>query len=361
MERQTSTMCIACGASNEPYIDEIWDDRYGAPGKFSILKCVSCGQMVTSPLLAEEDLPALYSRYYPRREVDLTALRKEADAVLLEGAESKRYREGTDNQGHYLVKPGQRVLDIGCGSCVSLLEVRNLGGESWGIETDPNVRAIADHFGLTVHIGSIHDNPFPSVDFDLIVLNQVIEHVPDPVALLELVRGRLRPGGKVVLAFPNADSLNKRVSGRQWINWHVPYHLHHYNKKSFALIAKRAGYDVVGVRSITPNLWTILQLRAFGDDTVEGQPSTAWTSSGPSVPKEASFAMRWKNRFASRATGLAHGLIGPVNRMVDKLGMSDSLLVELRKDYQATMTVIEPCSAARDGDGQTSQDCAGHQ
>jgi SAM-dependent methyltransferase len=332
MTAQTPTTCIACGGPTRLYIEEIWDDRYGSPGKFSIRKCDRCSQMVTSPMLAETDLPALYSRYYPRREVDLVAIRKEADLVLLEGAAEKRQREGTDNQGHYLVKPGQRVLDIGCGSCVSLLEVRNLGAESWGIETDPNVRAIADHFGLTVHIGSIHDNPFPGADFDLIVLNQVIEHVPDPIALLKLVRGRLRPGGKVVLAFPNAGSLNKRFSQRQWINWHIPYHLHHYNKRSFALIAKQAGYRVASARTITPNLWTVLQLRAFGDVTTEGQASTAWTGAGPSIPKQASFAMRWKNRFASRATGLAHGLIGPINRVADRLGLGDSLLVELVKE-----------------------------
>jgi SAM-dependent methyltransferase len=324
--------CIACGANTEPYIDEIWDDRYGSPGTFSILKCVSCGQMVTSPPLAEKDLPELYSRYYPRREVDFNALRSEADAVLAEGAAHKRRREGTDNQGHYLVKPGQRVLDIGCGSCVSLLEVRNLGGESWGIETDPNVRAIADHFGLTVHIGSIHDNPFPGADFDLIVLNQVIEHVPDPIALLKLVRGRLRPEGRVVLSFPNSGSLNKLISGRKWINWHIPYHLHHYNKKSFAMIAKRAGYDVASLRTITPNLWTVLQLRAYGDATREGQASTAWTGSGPSIPADAPFAMRWKNRLASRAADFARGSIGPINRIADTLGMGDSLLVELTRD-----------------------------
>ena len=332
MMKATSTNCIACGAGNGPYIDEIWDDRYGSPGKFSILKCASCGQMVTSPLLEETDLPALYSSYYPRRDVDFNALRKEADAVLADGAKQKRYREGTDNQGHYLVQPGQRVLDIGCGSCVSLLEIRNLGGEAFGIETDPNVRAIADHFGLTVHIGSIHDNPFPGIDFDLIVLNQVIEHVPDPVALLKLVRGRLRPGGKVILSFPNAESLNKKISGRKWINWHIPYHLHHYNKTSFPLIAKRAGYKVASLRSITPNLWTILQIRAYGDETVEGRPSSAWTGSGPSISSKASFAMRWKNRLASRATGITHGLIGPVNRAADRLGLGDSLLVELIKD-----------------------------
>src|SRR5882724_7775738 len=211
MAEQTSTACIACGAATEPYVDEIWDDRYGSPGKFSILRCTNCGQMVTSPLLSEQDLPALYSRYYPRDNVDFSAIKREADLVLLPDAEAMRHLNGTDNQGHYLVKPGQKVLDVGCGSCVSLLEGRNLGGHAWGIETDPNVRAIADHFGLKVHIGSIHDNPFPGEDFDLIVLNQVIEHIPDPISLLKLARGRLRPSGKIVLAFPNASSFYKTL------------------------------------------------------------------------------------------------------------------------------------------------------
>ena len=194
--------CIACGGENRPYIDDIWDDRYGSPGKFSILKCLDCGQMVTSPLLSERDLPALYSRYYPRGSVDLEAIKREADLVLQPGAEATRHRNGTDNQGHYLVKPGQKVLDIGCGSCVSLLEIRNLGGEGFGVGADQTYARLRDHFGLNVHIGSIHDNPFPAEHFDLIVLNQVIEHVPDP-ALLKLVRARLRPRGKVIMATPN--------------------------------------------------------------------------------------------------------------------------------------------------------------
>jgi SAM-dependent methyltransferase len=321
--------CIACGSANAPYIDRIWDDRYGAPGIFSILKCTGCGQMVTSPPLAESDLPALYSRYYPRKNVDLEALRNEADAVLLPGAARKRYLDGTDNQGHYLVGPGQRVLDIGCGSCVSLLEIRNLGGEPWGIETDPNVRAIADHFGLTVHIGSIHDNPFPGVDFDLITLSQVIEHVPDPIALLTLIRGRLRPEGRVVLAFPNTTSLNKRVSGRKWVNWHIPYHLHHYNRASFAKIAAQAGYRVAGSRTITPNVWTLLQLRTFARTSIEGQASAAWAQSEASGSTASPAARSRKSRLVSHAVRIANVVVTPFNRAADAIGLGDSLLVEL--------------------------------
>jgi hypothetical protein len=98
--QRNSTSCIAGGGSVEPYIGEIWDDRYGCPGKFSILRCVSCRQMVTSPLLAEEDLPALYSQYYPRRETSFGAARQEADAVIAEGSERKRRQASPDPAGH---------------------------------------------------------------------------------------------------------------------------------------------------------------------------------------------------------------------------------------------------------------------
>jgi SAM-dependent methyltransferase len=202
-----------------------------------------------------------------------------------------------------------------------------------GIETDPNVRAIAEHFGLVVHIGSIHDYPFPGAEFDLIVLNQVIEHVPDPVALLSLIRRRLRPGGKIVLAFPNTSSLYKTIFGRRWVNWHIPYHLHHYNKRSFALIAARAGYDVVGARTITPNVWTILQLRALLHAAAEGQPVAAWAGARSAGSSGESAKVSGKQRLVR---AVADWLIGPFNRAVDKLGMGDSLLVELSRKRQAS-------------------------
>ncbi|WP_261323222.1 hypothetical protein [Rhizobium leguminosarum] len=75
--------------------------------------------MTTTPPLTEEDLPGLYSTYYPRREVDFSAIEREAALVNKPFAAFNRWMAGTEHQGHYLALPG--VLDVGCGSCISLL------------------------------------------------------------------------------------------------------------------------------------------------------------------------------------------------------------------------------------------------
>jgi SAM-dependent methyltransferase len=325
------TTCIACGSSLEVFIDRIWDDRYGCPGVFSVLQCGSCGQMVTTPHLTEAELPSLYSKYYPRRNIDFDALENESSLVAKKHARFKRWLAGTDNQGHYLAKPGQRVLDIGCGSCLSLLELRQLGVEPFGVEADPNVAIIAQRYGLNVHIGSIHNNPFPGQVFDLITLNQVIEHVPDPAALLRVVRDRLAPGGRIVLSFPNVSSGQRRLSGSRWINWHVPYHQHHFNRRSFTHLARQQGYEVVSARSITPNLWTLLQLRALGRAPDQGVASEAWQSGPTSGAERPSFVRRLKNALLRRLRRVVGYLLLVINRIADRLGAGDSLLVVLKK------------------------------
>lgn len=329
MNAAQAPTCIACCAKTKVFIEKIWDDRYGCSGVFSIMRCPDCHQMVTAPPLTEADLPALYSTYYPRRSVDFDALEKEAALVLGPRAGLRRWLAGTDNQGHYLARRGQKVLDIGSGSCLSLLEQRNLGVEGYGVEADPNVKRIADHFGLRVHVGSIHDQPFPGEVFDMVVLNQVIEHVPDPEALMRNVRERLKPDGRAVMSFPNADSLPRRLSGHKWINWHVPYHQHHFNRKSFRLLAEKAGYDVIRTRTVTPNLWTVLQLRAMAESSVEGQASGAWAHGGGEAQR-VSFARRVKGGLARRLRKVISFAMAAMNRGVDAAGYGDSLIVELR-------------------------------
>lgn len=338
------TDCVVCGTGCGEVKLGLFDDRYGYPGFFDLAQCPACGHAMTFPGLREEDLPALYGSYYPRRSVDIPGLAAQVGRPASWRARFRRWFEGTGNQGHYLTQPGMKVLDYGCGAAVSLLEIQALGGEAYGIEADPNVAAIAAHYGLKIHIGRIEDEPFPGVRFDLIVLNQVIEHLPDPARLIGRLLPRLAPGGRIVLSFPNAASLNRHLSGKRWINWHVPYHLQHFCASSFRVLAARCGLEILSYRTITPNLWTVLQWRSRGQISTPGVASAVWSGDAASPATTPASAQR--RSLARRALGfvvrnvLRVGaallrransiLLATLNRCVDSAGYGDSILVVLR-------------------------------
>ena len=328
--------CPVCNETSSAVLRQAFDDRYGQPELFNLVRCSDCGHVMTSPRLRESDLGVLYSTYYPRKQVNVEDLKRDAAHSVKPWARLWRWWAGTDNQGQYSVRPGELMLDIGCGSGLSLLEARALGAEVRGIEADPNVRRIADELGLCIHIGSLLDDPFASERFDLVVLNQVIEHVPDPALTLDRLRSRLSRGGRIVLVFPNIESFWRRLSGDRWINWHVPYHLHHFSRSGFGRMAMRLGYEVRSARTITPNLWTILQIRASRIRGEQGEPSSIWVVPAPPVQSQRVALPMLRNigRMLSGITrrALLFGLMLPIalgNRLLDAMGWGDSVMVEL--------------------------------
>jgi cyclopropane fatty-acyl-phospholipid synthase-like methyltransferase len=62
--------------------------------------------------------------------------------------------DGAGNQGLLNVRPGEKFLDIGCGSGLSLLIAKSRGAEAHGLEDDPNVKALAERMRLTIYQGS---------------------------------------------------------------------------------------------------------------------------------------------------------------------------------------------------------------
>ena len=73
--------------------------------------------------------------------------------------------------------------------------------------------------------------------------------------MLAQVRRLLRPGGEVWISCPNADSLWRRVFGRGWVNWHVPYHLWHFSPRTLEAVLARAGFRLTALKTFTPALW----------------------------------------------------------------------------------------------------------
>lgn len=321
--------CIVCTGSSLIREREVFDDRYGEPNLYRLVRCQGCGHLMTAPRLTEADLPALYGTYYPRKKITASDVARDAEQMKLPFAAFRRWLSGTDNQGQYQARAGENVLDVGCGNGLSLLEAEALGARAFGIEADPNVRPIADALNLRIHFGNLHDEPFPGERFDLIIMNQVIEHVPEPDEALEIMRRRLAPGGRIVLVFPNQESLGRRLTGARWIHWHIPFHLHHFDRKAMKQLAERCGLQFVRTRTITPNIWTLLQIRALGQTPKRGAPNPIWAVSTAGEATVTAASNRKKLRRFVVGASLAG--IAALNRSIDFLGAGESLLVELRE------------------------------
>ncbi len=104
---------------------------------------------------------------------------------------------------HYAPLEGARILDIGCGLGVYVRKFREFSDRVCGIDIDPRrLREGARTTpGLMLAVGE--HLPFPDNSFDVIVLNEVIEHVTDDTATMREALRVIRPGGHIAIYAPN--------------------------------------------------------------------------------------------------------------------------------------------------------------
>ena len=211
----------------------LYDDRYGEPNFYSIIECTQCRHYCTFPRINNNQLSALYGNFYPRKNINLESIVKEAKKETSKFSGFFRWLKGTNNQGQFYAKKDDLFLDIGCGSGASLIEAEYLGANAFGLEADPNVEKIRKALNLNIFQGNLDESPLKDISFNLIVLNQVIEHIPEPDTLLESLNTKLTKDGLIIISLPNINSFWRFLFKEKWINWHVPYHLHHFNDKNF--------------------------------------------------------------------------------------------------------------------------------
>lgn len=128
---------------------------------------------------------------------------------------------------------GSDVLDIGCGDAGALIAFAEKGARCAGIETfetslERGMLRAADH-GVAVDLkkGAAEAIPFPDDSFDLVMLDNVLEHVDDRPLTLREVKRVLRPGGVLYMVTPKPFSL--------YSLWNDP----HYDLAGLVLMPRR--------------------------------------------------------------------------------------------------------------------------
>ncbi|OBB97245.1 methyltransferase [Mycobacterium sp. 852002-30065_SCH5024008] len=134
-----------------------------------------------------------------------------------------------------------RILDVGCGGGALLDRLATVGFKSlYG--ADPFIEADAETpRGVPLMKRYLSEM---SGDFDLIMFNHSLEHVPDPVATLEAAHEKLAPGGSCLVRLPTPSSEAWAIYRENWVGIDPPRHIVIPSRRGMALAADRAGLRV---------------------------------------------------------------------------------------------------------------------
>ncbi|HCE68583.1 MAG TPA: hypothetical protein DER40_14055 [Geobacter sp.] len=135
-----------------------------------------------------------------------------------------------------------RMLDVGCGSGFLASLFAGAGWDVTGVERDDDT---AIHARETYRIAVVTDIDHARGPFDLIMVNHVLEHLDDPLRMLEKCRELLAPGGRLIIAVPNFSSLQAKVGGAGWFHLDMPFHLYHFSEQGLVGLLHKAGFSVV--------------------------------------------------------------------------------------------------------------------
>lgn len=142
-------------------------------------------------------------------------------------------------------KEAPRLLDFGCGSGAFLSRAAEMGWEPTGVDFDPDAVEICRRQGLNVYCGDADALPPGMGNFDAIMLNHALEHLPDPVATLRRLRTLLSPTGWLWVTVPNPAGLCHRLFGKSWRGLETPRHLCLFTGPAINSTLRAAGFDRV--------------------------------------------------------------------------------------------------------------------
>lgn len=231
MSKKEDVNCIICKSDNSDHLFE--------KNSFRIVKCRGCGLVYVNPRLKFEALEEMYNNneissidyYLQNRKNDEKTFDIRLKAI-------EKYK-----------KPG-KLLDVGAGIGVLLNQAKKRGWDPYGIDIKrDSINFAKNQYSVNVDVATLESAGFENNFFDAIVMNDLIEHVPNPITTLKIANKLLKSDGLIFLSTPNIESLMAKIFGTRWLHLKPNEHIYYFSPTTMNLILEEAGFKMIYCRS----------------------------------------------------------------------------------------------------------------
>lgn len=230
--------CPVCESSESRVVAVV--DRQGLD--VDTVACLQCPTLYSQERFTEESLGVFYSDFYR----NLSGGMNSPDNDWFDQQTKNGRRIFTllhENKLLPNLGSSLRVLEIGAGAGGALVPFKEAGHSVLGIDFDEKFLDFGRSKGLSLQRGGIQDLDGLKT-FDVVLLKDVLEHLPDPLQALRMIRESLSEKGIAYIQVPGLQALGPLGYRYDFLRYLQVAHICHYTIESLAYLCEKAGLKV---------------------------------------------------------------------------------------------------------------------
>jgi len=245
--------CPLCGClHNKPFLET--KDYLLTGESFNLVQCSDCTLVYTNP----RPTPDFMGRYYESGDyISHVQDKSNIKNIIYYWARNLMFHKKLSWMKS-LQPIKSRLLDYGCGTGSFLNFLFTKEWDVWGVEPNETARKLAPNRLSNRVFANLEE--LPLMEFDIITLWHVLEHLHDIHGTIEVLLSNLSKPGWLVLAIPNFTSYDAKYYKNYWAGYDVPRHLSHFNGETMKLLAKKHRLQLVKTLPLVLDAYYICML-----------------------------------------------------------------------------------------------------